>query len=192
MRDRLKKNKICKTFPVIVSDNGTGFTSEEFQSFCRANAINHSLIAPFHPSSNGRAEQTVRSTKVTLKKLFDESPISNVDWHVALNRFLIQQHVTPHSSDGDSPAELLMGRKLRTVLDAIRPDRLTRPHVRVPNIASANQSPGFNLARNYSEGSTVFTRNFGQGPAWLPAVVTRRTGPVNYEVRSGDSLLHRH
>ena len=177
---------------VIASDNGTGFTSEEFQSFCRANAIRQTLIAPFHPSSNGRAEQTVRSTKTTLKKLFDESPTSSVDWHVALNRFLIQQHVTPHSTDGDSPAELLMGRKLRTVLDAIRPDRLTRPHARVPNIASANKSATPSLVRNYSEGNAVFTRNFGQGPTWLPAVVTRRTGPVNYEVRSGDSLLHRH
>ena len=55
---------------VIASDNGTGFTSDDFQKFCRINAINHSLIAPFHPSSNGRAEQTVRSTKTTLKKLF--------------------------------------------------------------------------------------------------------------------------
>ena len=171
---------------LIASDNGTGFTSSDFQKFCRTNAISQTLIAPFHPSSNGRAEQTVRSAKTTLKKLFDESPSLNGDWHLALNRFLIQQHVTPHSSDGVSPAELLMGRKLRTVLDAIRPDRSTRPNIApVPTVESQP-------VRNFDDGTLVFARNFGQGPPWIPAVVNRRTGPVNYEVRSGDNLLHRH
>ena len=176
---------------VIASDNGTGFTSSDFQKFCRTNAISQTLIAPFHPSSNGRAEQTVRSAKTTLKKLFDESPSLNGDWHLALNRFLIHQHVTPHSSDGVSPAELLMGRKLRTVLDAIRPDRSMRPNTRVPNIApvpTVETQP----VRNFDDGTLVFARNFGQGPPWIPAVVNRHTGPVNYEVRSGDDLLHRH
>ena len=34
----------------------------------------------------------------------------------------MQYQVTPHTTTGSSPAELLFGRRLRTRLDAIRPN----------------------------------------------------------------------
>ena len=40
---------------IIVSDNGTVFTSDEFETFMKLNGIRHIKSAPYHPSTNGLA-----------------------------------------------------------------------------------------------------------------------------------------
>lgn len=40
---------------LIVSDNATTFTSEEFQTFLKKNGVKRVRTAPYHPSSNGLA-----------------------------------------------------------------------------------------------------------------------------------------
>ncbi|XP_060545241.1 uncharacterized protein K02A2.6-like [Pantherophis guttatus] len=53
---------------VVVSDNGPQFTSATFQLFLAGLGIRHALVAPYHPSSNGRAERAVRSAKDALAR----------------------------------------------------------------------------------------------------------------------------
>ena len=40
----------------IVTDNGTVFTSDEFESFLKTNGVTHTHTAPYHPALNGLAE----------------------------------------------------------------------------------------------------------------------------------------
>ena len=56
-------------FPeTIVSDNGTPFTSKEFESFCKLLSINHLKSAPYHPRSNGLVERFINVFKRAIKK----------------------------------------------------------------------------------------------------------------------------
>ena len=136
---------------VIVSDNGTSFTSPEFEQFLKANAIQFIRSPPFHPSSNGRAERAVQSTKSSLKKiLYDVGNLTLNEWNLALSRFLLSQHVTATYEDGKTPAELMFGRKIRTCVDVI-----TRSNYSISDLES-NIKPN----RDLPSDSCVWVRNY--------------------------------
>ena len=99
----------------ILSDNGTGFTSQEFEEFTKANGIRHTFTSPYHPASNCLAERAVQTFKHGIGKL--NGPVEKRIAH-----FLFHYRITSQSSTGISPSELLMGRRLRCKLDCLHPD----------------------------------------------------------------------
>ncbi|XP_023210631.1 uncharacterized protein K02A2.6-like [Centruroides sculpturatus] len=163
---------------VIVSDNGTAFTSCEFRNFLNNNGIQHITTAPFHPSSNGQAERMVQFTKQALKKM------KGADMGLKLARMLISQHVTPSSATGVSPAELLMGRKLRTCIDNCYPS------TKEGSIEEARRkSPN----RAFRVGDPVYVRSFNSTENWTPADITDVRGNVTYSARTEDGqIIKRH
>ncbi|UYV79930.1 hypothetical protein LAZ67_18001125, partial [Cordylochernes scorpioides] len=95
----------------VVSDNGTQFgAAREFANFARQYGFTHVTSSPRFPQSNGMAEAGVKIAKLILKKNQDPS------------LGLLEYRSTP-LENGYSPAELLMGRKLRTTLP-IAPENL--------------------------------------------------------------------
>ncbi|UYV71234.1 K02A2.6-like, partial [Cordylochernes scorpioides] len=95
----------------VVSDNGTQFgAAREFANFARQYGFTHVTSSPRFPQSNGMAEAGVKIAKMILKKNQDPS------------LGLLEYRSTPLEY-GYSPAELLMGRKLRTTLP-IAPENL--------------------------------------------------------------------
>ena len=105
---------------MLVTDNGRYFTSSEFEYFLKQQGIRHYLFSPYHPSSNGLAERGVQIFKKEMSKLKDGSLVDR------LSHILFYNHMTPQTTTGMSPAELLQNRRLRSRLDLIKPDLQVR------------------------------------------------------------------
>ena len=90
--------------------------SEVFQTFMSRNVIRHIRVAPKHPASNGLTERSVQSVNVGLNKMTTGS------LETTLARFLFKYRNIPHSTTGNSPTEMLFGRKVRTHLDHLHSD----------------------------------------------------------------------
>ena len=85
----------------------------EFITFTTRNGIRHIRTAPYHPSSNGQAERAVQTFKESMKK----TNMGSLETMVS--RFLFHYRITPHSTTGTSPVELMMGRQLKSHLSLL-------------------------------------------------------------------------
>ena len=65
---------------VLVTDNGTQYSSKEFADFSRDWGFEHQTASPHYPRSNGVAESAVKSIKQMLKKCLE----TRQDFHKAL------------------------------------------------------------------------------------------------------------
>ena len=54
---------------LLVTDNGSVFTSSEFEEFLQRHGIRHVTSSPYHPATNGLAERAVQTFKTAMKKL---------------------------------------------------------------------------------------------------------------------------
>lgn len=135
----------------LVSDNGTCFTSQEFKAFMKQNGIQHITSAPFHPASNGLAERAVQTFKQGIKKI----KVDTLETKIA--RFLFNYRITPQTTTGLSPAEMLMSRRLRSTLDLLLPD--VKSKIRKKQLKQKEQNDTHSKWRSFSPGDDVYTRN---------------------------------
>eukprot|EP00731_Ephydatia_muelleri_P009758 Em0005g344a len=92
---------------VIRSDNGPQYTAEEYKRFTKEWGIQHVTTSPYHPQANGLAEKSVQ----IIKSLLNQSKANNQDPYLSLLEY---RNTTVDNVS--SPAQLLMGRKLRATL----------------------------------------------------------------------------
>ena len=169
---------------MIVSDNGSAFTSAEFQTFVKRNGIRHVRSAPYHPSSNGQAERVVQTFKEAILK-------TTGDLDTRLARFLFQYRLTPHTTTGLSPAEMLLGRRPRSHLDLLHPD--ISPKVTQRQELQKEAHDQHAKYRKFQNGDLVYARNFHGSPTWVPGVVTAMSGPVSMVIQLEDGqAVRRH
>ncbi len=171
----------------IVTDNGPSFVSAEFEEFLGSNGIKHNTSAPYHPSTNGLAERGVQTLKKGLKV------IQGNNLEEKLYKFLFNYRITPHTSTGISPSELLMGRRLRSRLDLLYPN-ITR---RVESSQQRQKESHDNTkpVRRLEIGDMVYAEDFrvSRKSKWLPGMVSKVTGPISYVIElSGGGLVRRH
>ena len=169
----------------LVSDNATSFSSEMFQEYCSQRHILHLSGAPYHPATNGIAERAIQTFKKSMKKLIVNNTVKQ-----ALHEFLIMYRRTPLDS-GYSPAELLNGRRIRTMVDVLLPSP------QLAQLQVASRSHGSEQPNPFKKGQRCYAQvcdGIAKNPTWIAATVTDVFGPrsVVVKVDSSGQVWHRH
>ena len=131
---------------IVISDNGTQYSSEQFRDFSEQYQFEHVTSSPHFPRSNGKAEKTVQIAKNLLKKAKREGS----DPYLAI----LNYRNTPIDGLDASPAQMLMHRRTRTTLPTA--SKLLKPKV-VPNVHE-------NLKRKQETQKRYFDRGTKQLP----------------------------
>ena len=161
----------------VVTDNGPTFISSAFESFLQSNGVRLVHSSPYHPASNGLAENAVKTVKNGLRKM---KSVANL--REKLSRFLFRYRITPHTTTGQTPAELLMGRLPRSRLSLVRPDLSDR--ITMKQSRQAQDHDRRSRARVITVGDNVFVKNFPNLiPRWIPGVVVEQLGPLSFRVQ---------
>jgi hypothetical protein len=167
---------------ILVSDNGPCFTSSEFSQFLEKNGVRHITSAPYHPATNGLAERAVQTVKSGIKKVTGASLEERID------KFLFHYRITPQTTTGVAPCELLNKRLLRSRLDLLRPSM----HAKLCR-KQEEQVEGNKTARKFQEGDSVIVRNYSQGLKWVAGSVVSVDGERSYTVKlTNGALVKRH
>ena len=170
---------------IVVTDNGSNFTSEEFEDFLKQNEIRDIRTAPYHPASNRLAERAVQTFKDGMKKMSGGSAETRA------SRFLTRYRITPQTLTGVSPAELLLGRNPRSRRDLVYPEIGRKVSQSQTSQKQAHDRHA--KERTMLEGEIFYASNFRRGPKWVPGVLKQSTSPTSFIFQLEDGrLLRRH
>ena len=171
----------------VISDN-VPFNSKHFKEFAKEWQFNLITSSPHFPQSNGLAERNVQ----TIKSLFKKAKESHCDPELALLEF----RNTPITGLDSLPAQLLMGRRLRSCLPMILTVLDTDTSMKVrDSLVKQQQWPQLYHDRQ-SKPLTPLKPNevvrVKHGNQWKPAVVIRRhTAPRSYIIKTVDGKMLR-
>lgn len=170
----------------LVSDNGSNFTSKDFNDFLHQVGVRyHKLTAPYHPSTNGQAERAVQTVKNALKAM--NTTRSTIQEN--MNEFLRQYRLAPHNTTGQSPAQLFLGRLPRSRLNLVFPQDISQ-EINERNFYKGNVNSNY---RSFNTGQTVwFLSNNNTMDKWVKGVVKRKLGDIHYEIEREGKIFKRH
>lgn len=162
----------------MVSDNGTPYTSEEFQEFVNRNGIKHVRSSPYQPSTNGLAERAVQTFKEGLKK------ITKGTLEARIAKLLFTNRLTPHATTGIAPAVMLFGRRPRSLLDLTFPDVNNRVQRKQELQKQCHDKSA--KARKFDVGDNVYILSHNRESKWISGTIIKRTGPVSFIIELCD------
>lgn len=164
----------------IVSDH-VPFASYEMQSFAASWEIKLTHSSPGYPSSNGMAERSIKTVKYALMKAMQ----TGTDPHLVL----LSLRNTPVTGLNVSPAQMLMGRVLRSTLPcssaALKQSVPQHIHNKIQDLQSRQKQRYDQRAKPLPVLSTGDTVHMQTRRGWEPAVVVQqRDEPRSYTVQT--------
>lgn len=110
---------------IIISDQGTTFTSNEFKNFVRTLGIKHIRNAVATPRANGQIERYNRTILNSLSSM--NYGLDEKDWDININKLQWSLNNTINKGTNKTPAEIVFGQRtsgeseniLKGVLDTI-------------------------------------------------------------------------
>ena len=172
----------------VVSDQGPPFDSADFRNFNKEWDIVHKPTSPLFPRSNGQVERTVQTIKATMTKALSEGK--------ELALVLMNHRATPMNGLL-SPAEMLMGRRIRTFIPAHPSTLLPHyPHTVLQRNLQSRQQVQHKHADQHARQLLPLTKNmpvwFWHGKKWEKAVVTQvGPEPRRYTVTAANGQVYR-
>ena len=144
--------------------------------------------SPHFPQSNGLAERNVQ----TIKNLFKKAKEAGSDDHLALLEF----RNTPISGLSDSPAQLLMGRRLRCSLPMIsstlEPSNGGQVKEKLVKQQTRQKSHYDKHSKFLAPLKPNDTVRYKHGSIWKPAMVlSEHTAPRSYIIQTSDGTILR-
>ena len=159
------------------SDNGSAFTSKEFEDYLEAYGIKHTTSPAYSPKTNGLAERAVQVFKNKMRKT--QGSIQE-----RLTSFLFHYRSTVQESTGETLASRMFGREFRTKLSLVRPE---------PRVACGLKPPPrpWEEERAFSTGDNVLARNFvgGRNQRWKVGEIIERLGRFKYRVKLKSGIM---
>ena len=100
---------------------------------------------------------------------------------IKLATFLLAYRNISHSTTGEPPSQLFLGRRLRVRLDLLKPD--LRMKISNCQIVQTITKDGA-ITREFSIGQKVISiaRNYTGSTKWVPGITQTQLAPLSYEV----------
>ena len=166
----------------LVTDNGPQWTSSDFENYMKNCKIKHTFSSPYHPATNGAAENFVKTFKDKIEKMIKDGNSLNF----AINRFLGDFRNTEHSTTGKSPAQLQFNRQLRTRHNVLKPE--VQDRVESQQYKQKENMHG-HRKMNLTVGNLVYARDYRRNTnVRSKAEIIKVVSPVTCYVKFEDGL----
>lgn len=172
----------------LVTDNGPPFNAHGFEKFCQRHGIKLTHSPPYHPPSNGQAENAVKTVKQCFFK-FLLGAESGLPIQRKLQKFLMYHNNSPSTVTGKTPYEMIFSFKPKTLLDLVNLKHKDEVDKFGVNVVSS----GRNFQSKFSVDQNVLYKNhFKNFVNWMPAKVLQVVSRFTYLVRVCESVRFVH
>ena len=155
---------------ILVSDNGTQFSSTEFAHFLKFNGVIHKFSAPYHPATNGQAERFIQTFKAKLKAM----KCGRLEIPGVLSNILMSYRKMIHPSTEFSPSMLVFGRQIRSRIDLM-----------IPSTSTTSKEVTLKI-KEFQNGQRVAAREYIKDNKWEFGKVKERLGKLHYLIELDD------